>query len=128
MQLIFAPIVDASSLDKIATMADRVVDFTHRTTAASAVTAVLVVAATRDYSATAIEELSKEIASLTKRLDKLCRERGHSHSRDKSGKCRSASRGSNPSYFWHHATFGENAHNYRKRSTYSATAVSKSEN
>lgn len=43
-QLIFAPVVEDSFLDQIATMVDRAVDFTHHTTTAAMTAAVPVVA------------------------------------------------------------------------------------
>lgn len=116
---------DTSSFDQIATMASRVVDFTHHTTTAVAAIVLPIAAALHDSSATTIKKLSKQIASL--RLDEYCSEQHRSHSRDRCYRYRPASHASNPSCCWYSTTFGDKAHCCRKPCSYSAITVSKLE-
>ncbi|XP_029648847.1 uncharacterized protein LOC115222668 [Octopus sinensis] len=111
IQTVLATGLETNTVDQIATMADKMVEFAVQPSSRSA-------CACSQTSSASIEGLSKLIETLTKRMDAMCRD-GKRSSKSRS-RSRSSSRStqSKSGLCWYHSKYGENAHRCTQPCTY----------
>ncbi|XP_029635005.1 uncharacterized protein LOC115210542 [Octopus sinensis] len=117
VQSILATTVDSNSLDQIATIADKIIEFTVQHTCSGPVVASSTITKS---SPTLHDDILERIDALARRMDTLSRE--HASSRRPRSRSRSKSRSSSStptvsSLGWYHATFKDKAHRSNCRET-----------
>ncbi|XP_029639498.1 uncharacterized protein LOC115214442 [Octopus sinensis] len=111
IQTVLATALESNTVDHIATMADKMVEFAVQPSSRSACVC-------SQASSASFEGLSKQIESLTKRMDAMASD-GKRFSRSRS-RSRSSSRStqSKSGLCWYHSNFGEKAHKCIQPCTY----------